>query len=45
LAEGLETRDQVVMEHAEVREGFGFCLTMLLLVREYMRQASAGIGH
>ena len=37
LAEGLETRNQVVMEHAEVREGFGFGLTVLLLVSGWIR--------
>ena len=42
LAEGLEPRYQVVMENAEVREGFGFRLTMLLLVREYIRKAGTG---
>jgi hypothetical protein len=32
LAEGLETRDQVVMEHAEIREGFSFSLAVVLLI-------------
>ena len=34
LTEGFETRNQIVMEHAEVREGFSFSLTVLLLIQE-----------
>jgi len=42
LAEGLEPRYQIVVEHAEVREGLGFGLAMLLLVKECIKQAEIG---